>query len=219
MSSVTRDSTHTLSRRYDTWSKFYDQTFKILFTDRQRRAINEMHLGSGDRVLDLGVGTGITLPLYPAGVRVVGVDLSPGMLREARRKNAAALPADTHLVRADALTPPFPDASFDHVLMSHVISVVSDPVRLLNVVARITRSGGRIVLISHFRSRRTPLAAVEKLLNPICLKLGWSSDINLPEILDRSDLQLAYQFKINPLDIWQIAVLMHRHPYPIARNT
>ena len=195
------------SKQYDRWSKFYDRTFGVLLKKRLQRSIAELRLKPGQRVLDLGVGTGVTLDHYPPGVRVVGADLSPGMLAQAQRKVRQLSLESMHLVQADALRPPFAEGSFDHILITHVISVVSDPTALLRWAARLVRPGGRIVLVNHFRSDCRVLGSIEKALNPLCVKLGWRSDLTLAEVVEGGPLELEYQFKLHKMDLWRIAVL------------
>lgn len=198
-----------ITRHYDLWSKFYDHTFRPLVVERQRRAIEQLRLKPGDRVLDLGVGTGMSLRYFPQDTRVVGLDISGGMLHEARRKCTEHEMSHVGLVQGDAMRPPFLPHSFDHVLLSHVISVVPDPVTLLNWVAGLIRPHGRVVAINHFRSPRRSVAALEKLFNPVCQKLGWRSDVSLASLLqDDCPLELSYQFKLNAIDLWQIVVMV-----------
>ena len=116
---------------YDLWSWFYDVTFGALVHKRQERALEQVRPSPGDRVLDLGVGTGMTLPHYPSNVEVVGMDLSAGMLAKAAEKRAQQNLEHCQLVLADAMHVPFADQSFDHIVISHTISVVSDANRLL----------------------------------------------------------------------------------------
>lgn len=204
-----------ITRQYDLWSKFYDQTFRPLVVERQRRAIEQLRLKPGDRVLDMGVGTGMSLGYFPRETRVVGLDLSAGMLREAHRKLVERHMDHISLIQGDAMQPPFRPQSFDHVLLSHVISVVPDPAALLQWAARLIRPHGRVVVINHFQSHRRPMAVLEKVLNPICIKLGWRSDVCLPKLLGNNcPLEMAYQFKLNAIDLWQVVVLIPRRGYP-----
>lgn len=197
------------SRQYDIWSKFYDQTFRPFVVERQRRAIEQLRLKPGDRVLDMGVGTGMSLGFFPPDTRVVGLDLSGGMLREAQRKCVDRSMTHVQLVQGNAMLPPFREQSFDHVLLSHVISVVPDPDSLMRWVARLIRPQGRVVAINHFQSHHRPMAVLEKFFNPICVKLGWRSDVSLASLLGRDcPLEMAYQFKLNPIDLWQVVVLV-----------
>jgi phosphatidylethanolamine/phosphatidyl-N-methylethanolamine N-methyltransferase len=198
---------------YDRWSSFYDKTFGTLLEKRLRRSIFELRLVGGEHILDMGVGTGVILPHYPRNVQVTGLDLSAGMLRQAHRKVRRLELNHIHLVQADAVNPPFADEAFDHILLTHVLSVVHDPDRLLRWCARLVKPTGKVVIVNHFRSPQPAVAVFEKALNPLCRRLGWRSDMALSDLVRRSPLRMDYQFKLNPVDLWHI-VVMSRHDAP-----
>lgn len=195
------------SKQYDVWSWFYDHTFGALVRKRQRRAVEQLRPKPGERILDLGVGTGMTLRHYPQGVKVVGVDLSGGMLKKAAVKRDQLGMKDCDLIQCDAMLPPFADESFDHILITHVISVVSNPPLLLKWAQRLVKPGGRIVVLNHFQSTKPAIAWVEKVLNPIFLKIGWKSDLPLEDVLTGCELNVDYIFKTSMVDIWRVIVL------------
>ena len=195
---------------YDLWAGVYDHTFGALVHRRQTRAIQELRARPGERILDLGVGTGLSLVKYPAGTEVVGVDLSGGMLDKARDRLLECRREDrgsVTLAQADAMNTPFADGSFDHVMISHVISVVSDPNRLLREAKRLLKPGGRIVVLNHFQSASPALALAEGVLNPVFVKIGWRSDLTLEECVEGLGLRVMYHFKLSAVDFWQIVVL------------
>ena len=192
---------------YDLWARFYDYTFGALVARGQRVAVQALRLQPGDRVLDLGVGTGMTLDHYPPDVSVVGIDLSAGMLDKAAQKARRLGRDDMLMVQGDAMQPPLADHSFDHVLITHVITVVSDPVKLLRWARRLVKPGGRIVILNHFESNVAVIRFFERLLNPIFVKIGWRSDLSLYEVLEAEPMGIEHQFKLSPIDIWQIIVL------------
>ncbi|MEM1445983.1 MAG: methyltransferase domain-containing protein [Planctomycetota bacterium] len=201
------------SDAYDAWSKTYDATFGRLVHKRQTRAIAELGCEPGMRVLDLGVGTGLSMTKYPEGCRVVGVDLSGGMLRQAK----ANLERDGHdvtgLIQGDALRTPFADGAFECVMVSHVISVVNDPAALLRECRRVVKPDGRIVVLNHFQSPSRVVGFFEKVLNPLFVRLGWRSDLTLHECLAGQGLQVLYHFKLSAVDFWQVLVLS---PTPVG---
>ena len=203
---------------YDLWAKFYDRTFGALVHRRQSRAIEELKVKPGDRVLDLGVGTGLSLLKYPAGADVVGVDLSGGMLNRAAEKLAEADRTNVSLVQADAMHTPFADDSFDHVMISHVISVVSDPNRLLAEAKRIVKPDGRIVVLNHFQSHQPVVGWLERVMNPLFVKIGWRSDLTLHECLQGLGLHVLYHFKLAAVDFWQIVVISPTPRGPIPAS-
>ncbi len=193
---------------YDIHSVFYDATFGRLVKRRIERAINHMNVRSDDLVLDLGIGTGVSLNFYPTDRgRIVGIDLSAGMLREARKKIRERGLERTNLFQANALELPFADSTFDHVFISHVISVVSDPVKLVQEAQRVAKPGARIVIVNHFQSTNRFIALVEKWLCPLCTKLGWRSDLALQDLIRRTGVEIDYRFKLESIDLWETVVM------------
>lgn len=209
----------TTGKLYDLWSHFYDDTFGACVVRRRHRAMQQLHYKPGDVVLDIGVGTGLMLPNYPRDITVVGIDLSEGMLGKARLKCQEENLKHVTLVRGDAMFPPFAEQSFDHIMISHTISVVSDPVRLLRWASRLLKPGGRLVVLNHFQSTHPVVAWFEHVTNPMFIKIGWRSDLPLTTVLEDHNLEVEYCCKISLIDLWRIVVFKHRKPGVAQRTT
>lgn len=193
---------------YDIHSVFYDATFGRLVKRRIARAIGHMNIGRDDLILDLGIGTGVSLNYYPTDRgRIVGIDLSAGMLREARKKIRERGLERTMVFQANALELPFADSVFDHVFISHVISVVSDPIKLVQEAQRIAKPNARIVIVNHFQSTNRFIALLEKWLCPLCTKLGWRSDLALQDLVRRTGVEVDYRYKLESIDLWETVVI------------
>lgn len=191
---------------YDLQSVFYDATFGRLVRKRVAKAIGHMNIREKDIVLDLGVGTGASLSYYPQRGRIIGVDLSAGMLREARKKLVEREMNHATVFQADAMKLPFADNTFDHVFISHVISVVSDPYKLVMEAQRVAKPGARIVILNHFQSTNRFIALIEKWICPVCTKLGWRSDLALQDLIRRTGLTVDYRYKLDSIDLWETVV-------------
>lgn len=163
----------TIEKAYARWAPVYDLVFGKVF-DRGRRASIEAAERIGGRILEVGVGTGISLPDYSRGNRLVGIDISAPMLRKAqervREQNLTNVDA---LAVMDAAHLALPDAAFDVVVAQYVITAVPDPEGTLNEFARVLRPGGEIVLVNHIGAEQGPRAVFERCFAPIARRLGW----------------------------------------------
>jgi phosphatidylethanolamine/phosphatidyl-N-methylethanolamine N-methyltransferase len=194
---------------YDFQAAFYDFTFGRLVRRRVATAVSHLNVKPPDRVLDIGIGTGASLNYYPGHGRVFGIDLSTGMLRECHKKIQERSISYATVFQANALELPFADDAFDHVFISHVISVVSDPHRMIEEVQRVAKPGARIVILNHFQSTNRFIAFMEKMLCPLFTKLGWRSDLALQDLIRRTGIEVEYRFKLANIDLWETVVLLN----------
>ncbi len=188
---------------YDFQSHFYDQLASRTLARRQRAAIKRMQIQPGQRVLDIGIGTGLSLDVYPDDCHVVGLDLSERMLAKARQKVVSLNLKNVDLLCADAMFCNFAPQSFDYILLSHVISVVSNPEQLIRLAYYVGKPGCRIVIINHFRSANRMIGLIETLICPLCMHLGWRSDLSLQELIRTTGLHIDYRYKLEPVDLWE----------------
>ena len=129
------------------------------------------------------------------------------MLREARKKIAQRNMSHATVFQADAMKLPFADNTFDHVFISHVITVVSDPYMLVREAQRVCKPGARIVIVNHFQSTNRFIGMVEKWLCPLCTKLGWRSDLALQDLIRRTGVEIDYRYKLDNIDLWETVVV------------
>jgi phosphatidylethanolamine/phosphatidyl-N-methylethanolamine N-methyltransferase len=162
-----------VARAYARWAPVYDLVFGAVF-ERGRRAAIDAAQRLGGRILEVGVGTGISLPDYHRGVRLVGVDLSWPMLRKARARVAAeALAHVEGLAVMDAQHLGFRDGAFDVVVAQYVITAVPHPEAALDEFARVVKPGGEIVLVNHIGAEAGMRRTFEHSFAPVARKLGW----------------------------------------------
>jgi phosphatidylethanolamine/phosphatidyl-N-methylethanolamine N-methyltransferase len=167
-----------LRKAYARWAPVYDLVFGAVF-ERGRRAAIAAAERVGGRILEVGVGTGISLPGYSRQNHIIGIDLSEEMLRKARRRVAElSLTNVEKLEVMDAEHLSFADASFDVVVANHVISTAPNPEAVLDECARMLRPGGEMILLSRIGADAGLRHLVERLLQPIVCRLGWRSEFS-----------------------------------------
>jgi phosphatidylethanolamine/phosphatidyl-N-methylethanolamine N-methyltransferase len=165
-----------VERAYDRWAPVYDLVFGPVF-ERGRRAAIVAAERIGGRILEVGVGTGISLPDYSRRSRIVGVDISEAMLMKAReRVNLTGLQHVEALEVMDAERLNFPDDAFDVVVAQYVVTAVPNPEAALDEFARVLRPGGEIILLSRVGAEDGPRRTVERLVAPVACRLGWRTE-------------------------------------------
>jgi phosphatidylethanolamine/phosphatidyl-N-methylethanolamine N-methyltransferase len=202
--SVTAVENDFVARVYENIAWFYDVVFGPALHPGRMRAIKRMGIKPGDRVLEVGVGTGINADLYPRDCAVTGIDLSGSMLEKARERVARKGIRNVRLLEMDAGDLKFADATFDIVYAPYLISVVPDPVAVVKEMRRVCRPGGRIVILNHFRSAGRIASTLERMIAPFTLYLGFKSDLDLPAFLVQADLKPISIEKVNVPRIWSL---------------
>jgi phosphatidylethanolamine/phosphatidyl-N-methylethanolamine N-methyltransferase len=193
-----------IDRVYAKLTPVYDLLFGPILQPGRITAIARMDLRPGDRILEVGAGTGINAPLYPRQCQVTAIDLSVPMLEKARERIARHGLRNVRLLEVDAAHLTFADESFDCVYAPYTISVVPDPVRVALEMKRVCRPGGRIVILNHFRSEGPLLSRIERALSPFTVHVGFKADLDMPALLARAGLRPISIEKVNVPRIWSL---------------
>ena len=202
--SVTAVETHFVAGVYEKLASVYDIVFGPTLHAGRLQALQRMAISPGDRILEVGVGTGINLTLYPKDCQITGIDLSDSMLEKAHERVAKNDLDHVSLWQMDATSIAFPDDSYDIVYAPYLISVVPDPVAVVREMRRVCRPGGRIIVLNHFRSNGTILSAIERAISPFTVHIGFKSDLDLPAFLAQAELTPVSIEKVNIPPIWSL---------------
>lgn len=199
-----------VQRAYEFYAPIYDFVFDWIFAPGRVAAVKHLELAPTDVTLEVGIGTGLNLPLYPPTARLVGIDLSQEMLDKAvERVHSLAMPNVTLKVM-DATSLDFGDNEFDKALATYTISAVPDPVAVLREMRRVVKPGGAIVILNHFRSERRVTGMLEDLVAPICTRLGWKSNLPLKPLLEQVGLTPELITKVNLFNGWRLVKCVNR---------
>ena len=202
--SVTAVETDFVAGVYEKLASVYDWIFGPTLHPGRLQAMQRMAIAPDDRILEVGVGTGINLSLYPRDCAVTGIDLSDSMLEKAHDRVAEKAMRNVRLLQMDATSLSFPDDSFDIVYAPYLISVVPDPVAVAREMRRVCRPGGRIIILNHFRSSNPVMSWGERMLSPFTVHIGFKSDLDLPAFLAQAGLQPVSIEKVNIPRIWSL---------------
>jgi phosphatidylethanolamine/phosphatidyl-N-methylethanolamine N-methyltransferase len=189
---------------YTKIASVYDVFFGPALHPGRLRAIERMDPQPGERVLEVGVGTGINLGLYPPHCQVTAIDFSPSMLAKAHERVAKKQLRHVRLFEMDAGAIQFPDDSFDIVYAPYLINVVPHPIQVAREMRRVCRPGGRIMFLNHFRSTNPVMSTVERLITPLTVHAGFKADFDLSAMLAQTGLNAVSVEKVNIPRLWRL---------------
>jgi phosphatidylethanolamine/phosphatidyl-N-methylethanolamine N-methyltransferase len=202
--SVTAVENQFVERVYEKLANVYDLVFGPTLHPGRLVAMERMGIRPHDRVLEVGVGTGINTSLYPTNCQVTGIDLSSSMLEKARERVQREGLRNVRLMEMDAGALTFADDYFDIVYAPYLVSVVPDPVKVVREMRRVCKPGGKIIVLNHFRSANPILSRVERAISPFTVHIGFKSDLDLPGFLAQAELKPISIEKVNVPKIWSL---------------
>jgi phosphatidylethanolamine/phosphatidyl-N-methylethanolamine N-methyltransferase len=204
---------------YRRWAPVYDFTFGQVAEFGRKHAVKIINSRKG-RVLEVGVGTGLSLPCYGDHLTVTGIDLSPEMLAKAQERverGKLANVAGLHEMDAGALA--FPDESFDTVVAMYVMTVVPDPQRVMRELERVCAPGGEVILVNHFSQEEGVRGWLERRLAPFADYIGWHAVFELDRVLVCEDLRVAERRALRPLGLFTMLRFVKEPGYGLGPSS
>lgn len=198
-----------VTRAYRFYAPIYDLLFGAVLEPGRRRMLDAVREHRPASLLEVGVGTGLTLGRYPSELSMVGIDISDEMLELARRRALELANSNTRLVAMDAEAMSFPDNSFDCVTVPYVLSVTPDPDRLIAEIRRVCRPDGTIYILNHFSGSRF-WWLLERLVRPLSARIGFRSDFSFDEQVLRHDWEVQSVTSVNLLGLSKFVKIRNR---------
>lgn len=193
-------------KSYKRVSGFYDYTFGQIFRPGQKKLVSMMECSPADKVLEIGIGTGTSYKYYPVETEVTGIDISPDMLKKARKNIRKHNLLNKNVIMMNGEQLKFEDNSFDKVAGMYVVSVTQNPNLLIKEMKRVCKPNGDIYLVNHFSFETDSkfLKILEKGLMPVSKYLGWRPYFPFAEFNAYAKLNVQSISKVNIFDYWGI---------------
>ena len=193
-----------VQKAYARWAPHYDISFGLISDYGRQNAVDMINQKPG-RILEVGVGTGLSLPYYKNFMSVTGIDLSENMLKRAKnRVIKEGLKNIEALEKQDATSTDYADNSFDTAVAMYIMSVAPEPEKILAEMARIVKPEGEIYVLNHFASEGKKLEFIEKVMSPICRFIGWHSTFKRERVLGCDTLELVSETQMPPFNLFTL---------------
>lgn len=204
---------------YRRYARSYDLYFGGILQPGRCAVVERMHCRPGERVLEVGVGTGLSLPLYPPQTQVYGIDICHEMLVRAKARVARErLRQAAGLYRMDAERMSFADNSFDKVVAMYVVSVVPDPERLLDEMRRVCKPQGELFIVNHFLHPNPIVSGLERLAAPLSRFVGFHPNIDLDDFTVRARVDVLERVPVNAFGYWTLLRARNNKPNRRRQN-
>lgn len=194
---------------YRRQARTYDRMFGQISHRGRRSTVELMGCKPGETILEVGVGTGLSLPLYPKGVNIHGIDISPHMLDVAHLRVAESKLENVELHNMDSMDLKFPDGKFDKVVAMYVATVVPDPKRMVDEMRRVCKPGGSVYIINHFSHANPVVGAFESMLHPFSKLIGFRPVFDRDTFIADTGLDVLNIAAVNLFNYW---TLIHASP-------
>jgi len=204
-----------MQKVYNTYAGVYDFVFGKVFHPGRVLSTNliNQQAAAGMRILEAGVGTGLSLPMYRSDLNIVGIDISEKMLKKAEKLvTEENLSSHVSLKKMDVSNLAFPNDSFDFVAAMYVASVVSDLTGFLNEITRVCKPNGHVIIVNHFASNNPLIKKIEKTITGVYPIVGFKTDLSVNAILDYHGMKLIKTYKTNLFGYWKLLHLQKYSP-------
>jgi phosphatidylethanolamine/phosphatidyl-N-methylethanolamine N-methyltransferase len=189
---------------YKRYARNYDRLFRWILDPGRRIAVEKMNCLPGEKVLEVGVGTGLSLFSYPGHTSVMGIDIFPHMLALANQRISSGNLRNCSLSLMDAQNMSFPGSSFDKVVAMYIASVVSNPQRMVSEMKRVCKPGGDLLILNHFSNCNRLIRASETMLLPLASIIGFRPMFSMDEFISDSSLDIVEIIPVNTFKYWAL---------------
>ena len=193
-----------IRKSYRRYAEIYDLYFGAVFQPGRRAVIEQLACRPSDRILEVGVGTGLSLTMYPRDVRITGIDVSTEMLAKARNRKQREKLDNVTLYEMDAEAMSLADNSFDKVVAMYVASVVPNPRRLVDEMRRVCKPDGELFIVNHFHSDNPLLGRFEKMISPLSKLVGFRPDFSMQQFVRDTRLDVMQRTQVNLGGYWTL---------------
>jgi phosphatidylethanolamine/phosphatidyl-N-methylethanolamine N-methyltransferase len=194
-----------IKRLYSFYSPFYDLIFGKVMEHGRKKAIGMLDVKKNQKILEIGVGTGLTLGLYPPNCKITGIDISEKMIEQAKKRISKNNGNNKITFKVmDALDLEFEDETFDAVIASYVITTVNNPLKACQEMKRVCKKGGQIIVVNHSKSDNGFLGKVEEFISPLCWKVGFATNVNVLEPLRSSGVDIYRTISAKPFKLYKV---------------